>query len=813
MLFQDVRYAMRSLRRSPGFVAAATLTLALGIGANTAIFSVLEGVVLSPLPFREPNHLFVVALYNRALKHPTDLSYPDFLDWQRGSRSFQHIAAFVPQGYDVTRPGAPEHVAGMDVSAGFFQTLGVKLALGRPFTDEEDRHGGAPVAVLSDRLWWERWGANRAALGKTVILNGTSYTIVGVLPPEFRLLNEQTDIYTPIGQGDPLQRGDRTIHDVICIARLQPGLGLGQAQAEMDTVQARIDDLYPATERGQGVYMAPLREFIVGDVGGTLLLLLGAVGLVLLIACANVANLLLARFLARTREFAVRVALGASRARIARQSMTESVLLSLAGGGLGLILARWALPVLLAVAPGSLPRTRNITVNFPVLGFALGLSTLVGILFGLLPAWKSSHTDPQTGLKQGARGATLPHQLTQRGLVVGQIALAVVLLAGGSLLFRTIRNLWAADPGFNPRHVLAFQAGLSPASTETPAKIRNGYRRVMDRIRRIPGVQAAEITALLPLSQSDNSGPFWIGPHQPASMAEIPRALYFWIGPDYFRTMQIPLLRGRALSLDDTTRSEPVIVIDSVLAHSYFRNLDPVGQMITIPHWDVMARVVGVVGHVRELRLGGSNPLDEEPQIYASINQLLDSWLPVFSKEVRIVVRTPLEAASLMPAIKNAVSSAAGGEPVYNVHSMQALVSGSMGPRRLAMILVVTFAALALVLACLGIYGVMAYSMTRRTQEIGIRMALGAERRDVARIVVGQGFRLALFGVATGVAAALALTRLLSSFSRLLYGVGASDPLTFVAVPCVLIAATIAACYIPARRAARLDPITALRHE
>jgi predicted permease len=722
------------------------------------------------------------------------------------------MAAFVPQGYNLTNPGAPEHVAGIDVSAGFFQTLGLKLAMGREFTNEEDRDGGTPVAVISDRLWRQRWGASRAVLGTTVILNGASYSIVGVLPPEFRFLNEQTDVYTPIGQGDPLQRTDRTIHDVICVARLEPQISLGQAKAEMDTVQAHIDELNPATERGQGIYMRPLQGFIVGDVGRTLLLLLGAVGLVLLIACANVSNLLLARSLARTREFAVRVALGASRSQIARQLITESVLLSLAGGGLGLAVAKWGLPVLLAAAPGSLPRAQNIAVNAPVLGFALGVSILIGLLFGLLPAWTTSNTDPQTALKEGSRGSTLGPQRTQRGLVVGQIALAVVLLTGGNLLFRTIHNLWATNPGFNTQHVLTFQAGLSSVSSQTPAEIRNGYRQLMERMRQIPGVQAAEITALLPLTESDNSGPFWIGPHQPASMAEIPRALYFWIGPDYFHTMQIPLLRGRSLSPNDTSRSEPVIVIDSVLARSYFGNRDPVGQSVTIAHWAV-ARVVGVVGHVRNLRVGGSNPLDEEPQIYASINQLLDPWLPEFSKGVRIVVRTPLEPAAVIPAIKSVITGAAAGEPIYNVHNMQELVSVSMGPQRLAMMLLVTFAALAFVLACLGIYGVMAYSMARRTEEIGIRMALGAERRDVSRMVISQGFRLALFGIALGMAAALALTRVLSTFSRLLYGVGASDALTLLAVPGLLASATIAACYIPARRAAGLDPTIALRHE
>ena len=796
-------------------MAAVIATLALGIGANTAIFSVLDGVVLSPLPFHDPNRLVVMALYNRALKRPTDLSYPDFLDWQRNSHSFQHMAAFVPQSYDLTDPGAPEHVAGFEVSAGFFQTLSIKLALGREFTTEEDLHAGTPIAVISDRLWRERGGASRTVLGRTVILNGASYTIVGVLPPEFRFLNEPSDVYTPIGQGDPLLRTDRTVHDVICVARLQPQLGLGQAQAEMDTVQAHIDELNPATERGQGIYLGPLQGFIVGDVGGTLLLLLGAVGLVLLIACANVANLLLARSAARTQEFALRLALGASRVQIVRHLITESLLLSFAGGVLGLALAKWGVPFVLAAAPGSVPRIENIGVNAPVLFFAFAVSMLVGIVFGLLPALKTSRTDVQMGLKEGGRGSTGGHQRTQRALVVTEIAFAMVLLTAGSLLFRTIRNLLTVNPGFDTQHVITFQVGLSPSVINTPSEIRTAYQQLVERIREIPGVEAADMAALVPLGQDFNEGPFWVGPHPPASMAEIPRAVYYPVGPGYIDTMEIPLLRGRSLMRADSLDSEPVVLIDTLLAHTYFPDRDAVGRTITIPHWgaarNVAVRVVGIVGHVEHYRLDGS--AGEKPQIYYSFYQLPDEIVPGFRSAVTLAVRTPLNAATVICVIRKTVYEGGSDEPVYNIRTMQELVSRSMGPQRLAMILLVTFAALALALACVGIYGVMAYSMTRRTQEIGIRMALGAERGDVARMMIGQGFRLALCGVAAGTVAALVLTRLLSSFSRLLYGVGASDPLTFLAVPCVLIAATIAACYVPARRAARLDPTIALRHE
>jgi predicted permease len=809
---RDVRYACRSLRKSLGFAAAAILTLALGIGVNTAIFSVLEGVVLAPLPYREPDRLVAVLLFNRTLNYATDLSYPDFLDWQRDARSLEQIAAFTPQGFDLTSPGTPEHVGGTEISSTFFSTLGVNLALGRDISPEEDRSGGAPAVVISNRLWRERFAGNPAALGQPITLNGVDYVIAGVLQPGFRFGNQQSDVYTPIGQGDPLLRNDRTIHNILCIARLRSGVGIGEAQAEMNTVQEHIDQLNAATERGQGTVVQPLKQALVGNVGGTLLLLLGAVGLVLLIACANVANLLLARSAVRTREFAVRRALGASRMQIVRQLVTESVVLSLVGGALGLAIATWGPNALLAAAPGSLPRIENIGLNTSVLLFALGVSLTVGIVFGLLPALKSSNTDLQAGLKEAGRGSTGSHHRTQRVLVVVQIALALVLLTGGSLLLRTIHNLWAVDPGFDTQHVITFQVGLSPSVTQTASATRIAYRQLMDRIRQIPGVQAADVTALVPLSQHDNSGPFWVGSRQPPSMAEMPRALYYWTGPDYLSTMEIPLLRGRFLTPADNIDSEKVMGIDSLLADAYFPGQDPVGQTITIPHWGV-ARIIGVVAHISHWGLDGGDPVHDKPQIYASFYQLLDQWLPAFRSDLTITVRTPLDASTLMPAIKNAVYGSGSDQPVYNVRTMQELVSASMSSQRFPMILLSAFAVLALLLASVGIYGVISYSMTQRVQELGIRMALGARKWDVLRMVMSQGLRLAVAGVTIGAVAALIVTRLLSSFSHLLYGVRASDPLTFVGASFVLLSAALLACYIPARRAARLDPMIALRHE
>ncbi len=814
---RNLRHAFRSLSRSPGYCAAAIVTLALGIGANTAIFTALEGVVLKPLPYREPDRLVIALLYNRSLKHATEVSYPDFLDWRRDARSFEQIATFKPAGFDLTGPGLPQHLDGYEVSSDFFSTLGVKLVTGSSFSPDSDRIGGMPAAVISNRLWRERFHSSPAAIGRSIILNGTGFTITGVLPPSFRFENTLADVYTPLGRADPLYQRDRTVHDVICVARLRPGVEIGQARAAMNTLQEHIDELNPTTEKGQGAYLVPLKQEIVGDTGQTLLLLFAAVSLVLLIACANVANLLLARSAVRAREFAVRRALGASRMQIVRQLITESVLLSFAGGFLGLAIAKLTLIAVLLGFPGDLPRVENIGVNTSVLLFAFGLSIAVGILFALVPALKYGSTDLQAGLREGGRGSTANHQRTQSALVVAQIALALVLLSGAGLLFRSMLNLWAVNPGFDTQHIVTFQVGLSPSAAETPAAARVMYEQLTDRIREIPGVEAAAMTALVPLGRNYNSGPFWIGPHRPAvSMAEIPRATYYPIGPDYPRVMHIPLLLGRFLERTDTVHSQLVILVDNQMVRTYFADRDPLGESITIPHWgaqqNVLARIVGVVGHVEQYAMDGSGG-GETPQIYFSIYQLPDDAVPAFRQEINFVVRTRLSPATITPSVENAVQAVGTAEPVYNIRTMRDLVSASLSRQRFPMILLVAFAVLALLLASVGIYGLISYSTAQRVPEIGIRMALGAEKRDLLKMLIGQGVRLALVGIAIGAAAAAILTRVLSSFSHLLYRVRTADPLTFVAVSLCLAVAALLACYVPARRAARLDPMAALRHE
>ena len=642
-LWQDLRYGLRALRSSLSFTIVALLTLALGIGANTAIFSVVQGVLLAPLPYREPDRLVLVFLNNFRLKSPTYLSYADFLDWRGSAGSFEKMAAYLWRSYDLSAPGTPEHLEGRQISANFFSTLGVAVAPGREFSPEEDRPGAPPVAIISNSLWRDRFGSNPNALGKSIVLDGVESTIVGVLPAGFRFGTEPADVYTPIGQLPLVEQQDRTVHNVVCVARLNPGVSLAQADAEMNAIQENIDRLHPDVERGLGAKLIPVKEELVGDVRGTLLLLLGAVSVVLLIACANVANLLLARAAGRGREFAIRFALGASRARIVRQLITESVVLSLFGGALGLVAAKWGLDTGLAALAADLPRTDRIGVNISVLLFVLAISIVVGILFGLAPALRGSHTDIQTSLKEGGRGGTAAHQRAQNTLVVAQMGLTLVLLAGAGLLFRTIQQAWKADLGFDARNILTFQVGLSPSATRNGAGVRAAYQHLLERIREIPGVQGADITTQVPMSHQVNAIPFWVDHHRPPSVAEAPRILGFIVGADFQRVMGIPLIRGRFINAQDTLGSPLVAVIDTEVARTYFPNQDPIGRTLTTPQIGDY-RIVGVVGHVQHWQVGFSSPFLQN-QVYVSIYQIYDRWMTTIDTWTWVVVRTPLDAS------------------------------------------------------------------------------------------------------------------------------------------------------------------------
>jgi predicted permease len=818
VLLQDLRFALRTLRKSPGFTAVIVLTLALGIGANSAIFSVVQGVLLAPLPYRDSDHL-VVLWENNPRFQRTWVSYPNFRDWQRSARSFHEMAAFMEQGVNLTNPGAPEHVNGKEISSSFFSALGVELALGREFSGDEDRQGGPPVVIVSHRLWRNRFGDSPDVLGKTITLNGVDSTIVGVAPPGFRLsgnvgfrLEGETEVYTPLGQADSLVLNDRSAHSgIFAFARLEPGVTLSQSQAEMSTIQNGLDQLYPGANRDLGIYVELLKQVIVGDVGRMLLLLFGAVGFVLLIACANVANLLLSRSSVRAREFAIRSALGANRKRLIRQLLTESMLLSLAGATLGFLIAIGVRPVL-ATVPGILPRSGEIGVNATVLFFTLAVSIVVGILFGLAPALKSWNADPQVSLKDGGRGSTGAHRRVQSALVIVQMALTVVLLAGAGLLLRTIHRLWEVNPGFDTQRIITFKVGVSPLLTKTASATRATYQQLLQRIREIPGVQDADFTEVVPLSDSSIM-PFWINSQKPLSLQAAPRLSAFLTGPDYLQTMGIPLLRGRFFAPEDTTQSPCVAVIDSVFARMYFKDSDPLNQTITAGFAAFgPCRVVGVVGHVKEWALDES-PTDIQNQAYFALYQDPDQWVPVNYPDTTIVVRTRLDTAALMPLIKGAVYGADSEQPVYNVRTMEQLVSDSMSSRRFPMILLGAFACLALFLASIGIYGVISYSVAQRLHEIGIRMALGAEKRNIFRMVVGHGLRLTVVGLATGATAAEILIRILTSFSQLLYGVGANDPPTFITVSVILTLVAVLASYVPARRATSVDPLVVLRHE
>ncbi|MGB6689138.1 MAG: ABC transporter permease [Terracidiphilus sp.] len=806
-LLQDLRYTLRQLRRSPGFTSVCLITLALGIGANTAMFSVVQGVILAPLPFPQADRL--TFLWEKRPGVPQlDVSYPNFEDWEKRARSFDSMSALVFHNFDLTAPGRAEHLMGIRASYGFLRTLGLQPAVGHDFLAADDQANAAPVVLISDRLWRERFASDQRAVGRSVDLDGKSFTVIGVLPPDFHFLAD-ADVITPLRPNLPLILTDRSVEALAVLARLKSGVTKDQAEAEIGTIQQELDRQYPDANRSIGVTASSLMQEVLGDVRGTIGLLFGAVGLVLLIACANLASLLLARSTARTREFGVRAALGASRGRMVRQLLTECIVLSLAGGALGVVLAAFGLRVLLVALPHSLPRAGNIGLHLTVLLFTAGASIAVGILFGLAPAIRCSATDVQGALQSASRGTTTGRHSLLGRLVVVQFALTLILMTGAGLLLRSVRNLWHVNPGFNMRHVISFHVGLSPSLTDTPDRTRTAYQQLLARIDELPGVEAADLANIVLLSGGDNGGPFWIGTRQPASLQEAPHALYFWTGPDYLKTMGIPLLQGRFITPADRINSEKVVVIDSVLASRFFPNQNPVGRTLTVAHWGA-ARIVGVVGHVRNWGL--DDPGTYLPQqIYIPVYQLPDVMVTDFFRTLTVMVRSALPPGELMPEIRNAVYASGPDQPVYGVRTIDEVVSESMATRNIAILLLGVFAGLAMLLSSVGIYGVVSYSVVRRTQEIGIRMALGADKSRVFRMIVGQGIGMAGAGLVLGILAAIGLVHVLPSFSHLLYDVGKNDPLTLFCVSAGLLLVAVAACFLPASRAMHTDPMRALR--
>src|SRR5580692_2671875 len=807
--WQDVRYGARMLRKNPSFTAVAVLTLALGIGANTAIFSIVNAVLLRSLPYPDPNQL--VLMFNVPLQQPdalSSISYRDFTLCREQNRVFSEIAGNSFHDLTLTGAGEPSIVNAAAVTPEIFPLLNAKPLAGRTLLPEDGKPGAAPVAVLNENLWRSRFGSNPALVGQSITLDKRSFTVVGILPASFRYPDgaPRQDVWISVAQ-DPLfgpRISEPSTRLVVGIGRLKPGVSLTQAQAEMDTLGARLAKDFPAQDAGFTFRIQPYRQAVVGNVKSPLLILLGAVGLLLLIACANIANLLLSRGTSRAREIAVRMALGAGRARIVRQLLTENALLGLLGGFVGVLLAVSSVWSLRPFLPSEVIQISPIHVGGPVLAFALLLSLAAVLAFGLAPALLATPSNLQTKFKEGGdRSGQRGGQRVRSFLAIAEISLAMVLLVAGGLLMRSFALVTSVNPGFDPTNVMEAEVSLPQFQYSTPQQWTAFSNELLARLHAQPALRDSALAAPLPMDrQGEANFEFNIVGNPPLPPGKSTTADYATVSPDYFRVMRIPLLQGRFFSEQDSPSNPNAAIISEGLARRYFQNQDPIGRQMKFgfpPNGNVSRQIVGVVGDVRDVALSQK----PGPMMYVPFAQA-----PLYGGEV--VVRSSLSASSVAAAIRQAVHSIDKDLPVTDVESFADALGASVTQERFRTFLLGSFSVIALVLAAVGIFGIVSYSASQRNQEIGIRVAVGAQRGDILRLILGQGATLALIGLGIGVVLAFLLTRLLAS---LLYSVSATDPLTFGAVAIVLLGVAVIACYIPARRAMRVDPMVALRYQ
>lgn len=801
-LMHDARYALKSLSRSPGFAAVVILTMALGIGANTAIFSVVNAVLLRPLPYDDPDRL--MWLWDTQPQLPeAPASLPDFIDWKDQSQSFEHLAAYQSGNMFVENDSGTQDMRVGLVTPDTFSLFRVKPLLGRTFTEEETRPGRFRVAVLSQSLWQRLFGSDPKAVGRTIRLSGSAYTIIGVIPAGFDFPDE-AQLWRPLVI-DPNQL-DRGPHYLRVVGRLKADVSIAQAQAEMSTIAARLAQQHREKIAGHGVKLEPLSEVVTGDIKPALLVLLGAVGLVLLIACANVANLLLARAGERQKEIAIRMALGANRGRIISQLLTESLLLAVIAGAAGLLAAVWGVSLLVSLNPESIPRVREIGVDAQVAGFTASISLLTGAVFGLAPALQISKPDLTDALKESGRTTAGRRRNRLRSLlVVAEIALSVVLLIGAGLMINSFARLSRVDPGFNPDNLLTMGVTLLRSNYPEEEQVASFYSRLLQRVAAAPRVESAGAIVDLPLSGSNTSTYFTIEGRAEIAKEEQPITECRVVTPHYFEAMEIPLLAGRDFAQTDTKQTPNVAVINEAFARRHFAEENPIGHRIRLQgQYRDPLLIIGVVGDVRDLAM------DEEPTPEVYFPFLQSPLSETYDRSLTIVARTKSDLGAIAGALKDEMLALDKSLPVYAIRPMTQYLSDSLSHRRFNLILLSVFAAAALLLAAVGIYGVMSYSVAQQTHAIGIRRALGADTRHILRQIVGQAMRLTSTGISVGLLAAFALTRLMSS---LLYGISPTDPSTFAAIALALSAVAIAASYVPARRAMKVDPIVALRYE